>query len=209
MSAVEELATTKRMLMKLPNISMEEIQDISEQSIATAKLTVIATNETVQAVTELSTSIAQNLLNLLPEKLPLDNLRTDIQILSSQLDRNFQKQNHMLNEMIAFNLQGSNDKRQWQVLQQNFDNYSNQIDEIIRGRDSKYAELNAAMKDLFSKCLKATISLSDLEIKAIASVRKELEMPFDESNYRQIISEANSKMEASFGKFLNEVPESD
>lgn len=207
MAAAEQLVTTKLMLMKLPNISQEEMGRASAQGVATAKLTIVATNATVQAVTELSAAIAQALLTLLPEKLPLDNLRTDIQILSSQLDGSFQKQNQMLNEMTAYNLRGESDPRLWQTLQDNFDHYSAQINQIIQDRDSKYTELNRATKVLFVRCMEASISLSDLEIKAITCIRDELNMPFNESEYRNTIEENNTKMEAEFSKFLVRVPD--
>ena len=148
MTAAEQLVTRKSMLMKLPNISQEEMERSSAQVVTTAKLTVVATNETVQAVTELSAAIDQKLLALLPEKLPLDNLRTDIRILSNRLDKSFQKQNQMLNEMTAYNLRGDSDPRLWQALQNNSDRYSKQIDQFIQEQDSKYTELNRAMKEL-------------------------------------------------------------
>ncbi len=164
-------------------------------------------NTTVQAVNELSAAIAQRLLALLPEKLPLDNLRTDIQIISKQLDGCFQKQNQMLNEMTAYNLRGDSDPRLWQTLQNNFDHHSRQIDLFIEDRDSKYSELNRAMKELFVKCIEESISLSELEIKAIASIRDELNMPFNESEYRNTIMETNARMKAEFSKFLVRVPD--
>ena len=207
MAAAEQLVATKLMLMKLPNISQEEMERASAQGVATAKLTVVASNATVQAVTELSAAIAQKLLTLLPEKLPLDNLRTDIQILSNQLDGSFQKQNQMLNEMTAYNLRGDADARLWQTLQNNFEHYSAQIDQHIRDRDEKYTQLNRAMKELFVKCMEASISLSDLEIKAITCIRDELNMPFNESEYRNTIEANNTKMEAEFSKFLVRVPD--
>jgi len=113
----------------------------------------------------------------------------------------------MLNEMTAYNLRGDRDPRLWQALQDNFDHHSSQIDKFIQERDSKYTELNRAMKALFVKCMEASISLSNLEIKAITCIRKELNMPFNESEYRNTIEATNSKMEAEFSKFLVRVPD--
>ena len=207
LDATEQLVASKLLLMKLPNISQEEMSATAAQSVATAKLTVVASNETVQAVTELSASIGQKLLHLLPEKLPLETLRIDINILSSQIDSSLQKQNQMLNEMTAYNLRGDNDPRYWQALQDNFDQYSSRIDKFIRERDLKYIELNRTINQLFVKCMEESISLSELEIKAISCVRKELNMHFDEVKYRATISATNSKMEAEFSKFLMRVPD--
>lgn len=208
MAAAEQLMAMKVLLMKLPNASQEEIEELSTEGAATAKLTVVATNETVQAVTELSSSIAQKLLTLLPEKLPLDNLRSDIKIISSQLDGSFQKQNQMLNEMTAYNLRGDSDRHLWQALQDNFDHHSAQIEKMMAERDDKYTELNRGMKELFVRCLEASLSLSELELKAICCIREELNMPFDATEYRRTIEETNAQMKAEFSKFLVRVPDS-
>lgn len=207
MTVAERLVSSKLLLIKLHDVSQEEMGAIEAQSVETAKLTVIATNETVQAVTELSAAIAQKLLHLLPEKIPLDDLRTDIEILSSQLSGSFQKQNQMLNEMTAYNLRGDSDPRFWQKLQDNFDHYSSQINEFIEERDKKYTELHRKTKELFIKGMEASISLTELEIKAISCVRNELKMPFDENMYRKTIRDINTKMEAEFSKFLTRVSE--
>ncbi len=83
-------------------ITRRILERSSAHDIATEKLIVVAINDTVQTVTELSSTIAQKLLTLFPEKLPLDTFRIDIYILTSQLDGNFQKQNQVLNEMTAY-----------------------------------------------------------------------------------------------------------
>ncbi len=206
MEAAEQLALTKLMLMKLPNMNMEEFNSASAQTVATAKLAVVASSNTVQAVTELSAAIGERFLKLLPEKLPLESIKTDIQILSNQLDGSFQKQNQMLNEMTAYNLRGDNDPRFWQQLQKNFDHYSGQIDSYIKERDEKNIQLNQLMKEFVVKCMEATVSLSNLEVRAIRSIRAELNMPFDEAHYRETIEASNSKMELEFSKFLVKVP---
>jgi len=206
LNATETLVASKLLIMRIPSVTQQELEASAASGIATAKLTVVAKNETVQAVTELSASIGQRILQLLPEKLPIDNLNTDIQILSNSLEGSFQKQNQMLNEMTAFNLRGDSDQRLWKVLQNNFDHHSDQIDRIIKQRDAKYAELNNKLKYLFVKCMEASVSLSNLEIKAISSVREELGMPFDEEKYRATINATNAKMEAEFSKFLVKVP---
>lgn len=206
MEATEQLALTKLMLMKLPNMNMEEFNDTSATSVATAKLAVVATNATVQAVTELSTAIGEQFLRLLPEKLPLETLKTDIQILSNQLDGSFQKQNQMLNEMTAYNLRGDNDPRLWQALQDNFDHHTQQINSIIDERKQKYAHLNQLIKEFTVKCIEAAIGLSDLEVIAISNIRKELNMPFDEAHYRETINTTNAKLELEFSKFLVKIP---
>lgn len=207
MLSAEQLMEMKLMLVRLPNMSQEEMNKVSAQGMATAKLTVVAKSDTVQAVNDVTSAIAQKFLTLLPEKLPLDYLKSDIQILTAQLEGTFQKQNQMLNEMIAFNLRGDSDSRLWKVIQDNFNQYSAQIAELVKERELKSISLNSEMKGLMVKCIEAMVSITDLEIRAIACIRSELNMPFDEDKYRKTIEATNLKMREEFNKFLVSVPD--
>lgn len=206
LEASGQLVLSKMLITKLPVVSNDEMDSMQAQGVATAKLSIVATNETVQAVTKLSAAISQKILSLLPEKLPLDELKTSIQILSNELDRSFQKQNHMLNEMTAYNLRQDNNLELWKSLEQAFNYHSQQIDHIINERDQKYTEFNQLHKELLIKCIEATISLTEYEINAIEAIRNELEMPFDRNCYEQTVNETNTKMEAEFSKFLIKIP---
>ncbi len=151
MSAIEEINQLKILLCKLPHVSQKEIDSI--KGAALAKLTVIATNETVQAITEFSTAINVKILHLMPEKISLDNLRYNI---------------------------------------------------MEKDNDEKNAQLNKGTNELFIKGIKATISLTELEVTAISCIRKELNLPFNEAKYRNIVQKANKKWKPKSANFWSE-----
>lgn len=202
LEAVEELSKAKQLLMKLPSITTQEMDDVTNNGHAVTKLSVIAKNDTVQAVTEFSTAIAYNILSLLPDKLPLDNLKRSISLLTNQIDSNYQKQNQTLNEMTAFNTRGDTDARLWHSLQGNFEFQAQQTSQLKAELDSKHDVLNKTTMELFLKCLKAYIQLSDLEVTAIATIRNELNLTFNETEYRNTIEKANKKMQDEFNLFI-------
>ncbi len=197
MSAVEEINQLKILLCKLHNVSQKEMDSI--KGVAIAKLAVIATNETFQAITEFYAAIGVKILHLMPEKISLDNLRSDIQIISSQFERTIKKQDQTLNTMSTYN---KNDPAFWKKLQGDLDHYLSQMDKMVKDNDKKNAQLKKGIKELYIKGVEATISLTELEVRAISCVRKELNMPFDEDEYRNIVQNENEKMEAEISKVL-------
>ena len=203
MSAVEEINQLKMLLCKFPHVSQKEMDSIKGGALA--KLTVIATNETVQAITEFSAALNVKILHLIPEKIPLDKLRSEIQIISSQFERTIKKHDQTLNTMNTYN---ENDPTFWKKLQGDLDHYSSQIDKMAKDNNKKNAQLNKGIKELYIKGIEAVISLIELEVRAISCVRKELNLPFDEDEYRNIVQNADKKMEAEFSKFLVRIPDS-
>ena len=171
--AIDEIALSKKLISKLPNMSPEEISNIEVQGAATAKLIIIASNETVEAVSKLSASIGKYFLYILPKKIPIDNLKNKIKIISSHVDNNFQKQNIMLNEMTAFNMRKDTDFELWKIIQNNFKYHSDQIDKLLAESDDKSIQLNKLTKELVLECIDYLISIRDLEINVISSIRKE------------------------------------
>ena len=135
----------------------------------------------------------------MPEKISLDNLRSDIQIISSQFERTIKKQDQTLNTMSTYN---KNDPAFWKKLQGDLDHYLSQMDKMVKDNDKKNAQLKKGIKELYIKGVEATISLTELEVRAISCVRKELNMPFDEDEYRNIVQNENEKMEAEISKVL-------
>lgn len=207
MQAAEQLAQLKILLLKLPTLPQVQMDAMLEQNCtATSKITVIASDETVQTVSSLISAWGEKFLKLLPDRIPINNLNIDIQILSSNLEGCFQKQNQMLNEMTAFNLRSDTNRILWQKLQDNFDHHSKQIETLTEKREQKYALLNQATKELVIKCIESVISLTDLEIRAVKAIKKELKIEFNAESYRQNIEASNKKMVAELSKFLVKIP---
>ncbi len=206
LKASEEITLAKVLLMKLPSMEASEIESETGVGIEIAKIHIVGNNETVKAVSELHAYLSKSLLSIIPQCIPLSNLRTDIDILSNFIDSNSQKQNQLLNEMTAFNLRGDKDQEYWQRLQQNFEYHSNELDKNIQDRDKKYAELAQRQKEIMLKCLEVIVNMSDYEVEAIKCIRKELDLEFDVGGYRKSIESRNKEMEAEFSKFLVKIP---
>lgn len=205
MNAAEQLSIFKSILINLPIAPIEELGKMPNYDIAITKLSIVATNETVKAVTLLSTALLENFFHLLPERQLIDIANGNIKILSSQLEASFQKQHHLLNEMTAYNLRNDTNSQLWKKLQENFDFYSQEIEKAGEERDKEFAILNKLRMELLIKCLETTNNLSNLEIDALSSIRKELDMTFDKNEYENNIKSSNAKMQKELNNLFEKL----
>lgn len=205
MDAIEQFVAFKSMIINLSTTPIEEIGKIPKYDIAIAKLSIVATNETLQKVAHLSAALLENFFHLLPERQIIDSANGKIKILSSQIDASFQKQNHLLNEMTAYNLRNDTDNQLWKKLQENFDFNSQDINKMTKENDEEYNKLNKSVKELTIKCLKAVNNLADLEIETLSRIRKELEMPFDAKEYQKTIKSNNKKIQEEMNNLFTKL----
>lgn len=206
LKAAEEITLAKVLLMKIPNMEPSQLETEMDVAIELAKIHVVGNNETIQAVTDLHFFLGKSLFSILPQTMPLNDLRTSINILSNFIDSNSQKQNQILNEMTAFNLRGDNDKDFWNRLQKNFEYHSNEFKNSNEERDKKYAELAQLQKELLLNCVEISLEMSNYEVEAIRCMRTELELEFDIEEYKNNLLIRNKDMEAEFSKFLVKIP---
>lgn len=207
MAAAEQLTAMKLLIIRIANISPEEMSKVQAQCEAISKLNVVATNETVQAVTELTTALSKELLLLLPQKTPLDNLKVDIEASEDILRGYFQKQTQLLDEMTTKRINGNLDSTVESALQSNIDFYADQINKLITNKDEKYVQLLKLNKELLLSCAKTMGRLTKLEVKAISCIRKELELSFNSTEYQKLLDKTNSEMSVEFEKFLSQIPD--
>jgi len=107
--------------------------------------------------------------------------------------------------MKQYNLDGVNDQRKWDVLQRNFDFERHRIDETARKADSLASTLYPRQLQFMEECVAETIRLGRLLVPVIVSVRKELELPIDEAEYRKVAEEAVARQVESLREFMQKV----
>lgn len=199
LSTVEHLMRRRLLLVKIPSLSNEEMENLAtEGGSAVAKLSVVADNDTIKAVNKLSVAYTDKLFKLLPKRLPIENLRAEVKILTAQLDGNFQRQNRMLNEMVSFNKNGIGDPNIWREMKASFDNCVSQASSLRQSLSAKNEMLNREVALFSASCLSEAMALTDLEVTAVSCLRKELKLPFDEDEYRALTIESSNEVSTKY-----------
>lgn len=206
LEAAEAITANYLIINKLPNLMITDA-DISKQfsdsAVSISKVNVIGSDSTVKAVSELSTAISQKYLHLTAKRLPLVQRQQEINIQNGLLEKSAAERDRMLELMKEYNLQGSVDKRLWDVINNNFEFEKKRSDEYISKID-KLAKINGREQiQLALECLEASKEISGLFIPAINSVRKEMEIPFDEQAYRETLEKSWQSSQDSISEFIN------
>ncbi|GAA6154485.1 hypothetical protein NBRC116587_39080 [Pseudoteredinibacter isoporae] len=202
MNAIDFFVQRRRALITMPYMTIEEMKALPDKSSAAARVSVVAENRTLQAVNELSLAMAEKTLALMPEKEPIDGLMKDLDENMEQRKEIDRKLKNALNEIEAVSLK----EDEISVYRDRLDKYvENLRSEDVVLRDShaeKYRSLAKLAGSLSIKCVDAAISFQDLEIKAVSYMRSELNMPFNEDEYRSAIESTNEKIKQHHRDFL-------
>lgn len=170
-----------------------------------AKVHIIAKEETVRAVVNFSGELSATFLRLATRRFTLVAQKQQIEFLKSQVDGFNKEQARTLELMKQHNLDGLNDPRKWNTLQQNFDFEQHRIDQTLKERSALAAMLYPNQLKYIEDCMEETIRLGRLLTPVIFSVRKELELPLNEVEYRKVTEEAVAKQLESLKEFMQQL----
>lgn len=102
------------------------------------------------------------------------------------------------------NLAGVRDERQWAIIQDNFEFESKRAEELMKEQAQLQAEVSPAQLLLVQECVGDVAVLNRLLTPVLSSARKELELPFDENAYTQVLELSHRKQVEYFERFLQE-----
>ncbi len=206
--AIEAVSNNYLMLSKMSNLDLteNEISNIFSISAAsTSKINLIGTTETVKSVSTLSSILASTYLKLTAKRIKLIEKRDDIEILNNLINDSSKEKDRLLELMKEFNLQGSNDKRRWDVINDRYEYETKQTDKYISERDILSSENEIAIKAYAMECYKSLKAIGKPITEAIAAIRKEMDIPFDNEEYQKIMDESFTSGEVSLDEFFEEI----
>jgi hypothetical protein len=170
-----------------------------------AKTHVIASETTAKTIVTFSGELGATFLRLFASRMPLVGQKQEIDFLRNQIAAFAKERDRTLELMKQYNLDGVSDQRKWDVLQRNFDFERHRIDETARKADALASTLYPRQLQFMEECVEETMRLGRLLVPIIVSVRKELELPIDEAEYRKVAEEAVARQVESLREFMQKV----
>ena len=174
-------------------------------AVAAHQMSLIASTETVNAINELMTGFIESFLKLSCELIPLQNIRTDINILNQTYENYSANVQRLLREMEERNISGKTDHKSWNAITKSFDFNQSECKKISDERSLKWSELNQLALKFFKATINESKSISMLTIPALVGIRKELDLETDEEEYRDQLKKQSKKMNLSFDLFLKKL----
>jgi hypothetical protein len=104
--------------------------------------------------------------------------------------------------MKQSNLDGLHDQPRWDALRRSFENVQRSGEEARQQADILDTELRAKHFEYMEECYGEAIRVGRILTPALISIRKELDLPIDEAEFRRISEEAIVKQIESLKEFI-------
>ena len=169
------------------------------------KVHIIANEETVKAVLNFSIELNAAFLRLSMKRFQLVVQKQRIDSLRAQCDISLQNNARTLELIKQYNIEGLADQRKWAVLQDSFKFEEAHGDKLRQEADTLHASLIPQQLQFSEEVSSETIPLGRLLTPPLFSIRKELDLPIDETEFRKIFEEANIKVAEDLKKFMRDL----
>lgn len=203
--AAEAISKAYYILMELPQANFQSDSwkaDVNSISNALAKIHVVGSDETVNSATQFSAAFSKILLELTPNKIPLEQLKVNLNILSNLINMSSKERDRSVALMKEFNLKGLTDQRLWDTIQHNYDFESQQVSKYIQEQSELFKKYNDLLMELTINCYQRCIELGYLVVPALCAIRAEMDFPFNIELYRKLVEEKRAEMENSMLTFI-------
>jgi hypothetical protein len=169
------------------------------------KVHIIATEETVRAVSNFSIELNAAFLRLSVKRFQLVAQKQQIESLRAQFDISNKENSRTLELQKQYNIEGLVDPRKWDVLQRNFEFERARGERVRQEADILNASLIPRQLQFLEEVCNETIRLGRLLTPPLFSIRKELELPIDETEFHRISEEATTKQVESLKAFMRDL----
>lgn len=191
------------------NTSHTELSAAYQDDVAKiAKIQVVGTDKTVQAVAAFSNEFTSIYMELSFARMDLDSRQQRIQVLDRFSEKASAELDRYIELMKQLNLQGSTDRRLWEVLNQNVEFVRKQQEGYSQQRTALAVEQGKEHLAVIRSFLNQNHRLVALIPAAVFAVRDELELPLDREEYMRSFNESLERNKATLESFLDKIQQS-
>lgn len=205
LSAAEALAAGMNSIGRFANFEIPNDQVTKpyiEKAPAISKVHVIARTETILPLAQFTSGLGALYMELFARRHELLREKNALTLVDDQIAQ-FGKERDRILEMIKqHNIEGIVDQRRWDVLQGNFDFEQKRINDGLAHRAQLAAALQPKHLEFMRECLSRARELGVMLIPVLTAVRIELELPLDESAYRQAMVDSYAQQQQAIDGFI-------
>ncbi|MCP3940110.1 MAG: chromosome segregation ATPase [Desulfobacteraceae bacterium] len=208
MDAVDAITRSQNIITTFSNLNIPEEQitsSLSEDAGKIAKVQIVGSKETVNAVTTFMGEIGIACLNLMLERNVLMERKNSIHISGNLRDKYQNEVERYIAIMKNLNLSGNRDPGTWDYVNKSFKFESEQRDKHNEQINTLSKIQNKEHIDYVRKCMCAFFEISTFLPKAVFSVRSELDLEISKEDYLDIFNKNIEKSKSIFEEFLGKV----
>jgi hypothetical protein len=155
-------------------------------------------------VSELGTAY----LRLIARRIPLLAQQKRIAFLKEQIDIYAKEGGRIFELMKQHHISGDNDSRKWDILLNNCDLELEEFNAASKKHNDLTYSLYLEQLRLMEECIEETTKLSPLIVPVLTEIRKEIEMPLDETSLAELIEESIEHQKSAVAVFIEQAKSS-
>lgn len=208
LQAVEALTRTQNVVGTLSNLNTDE-QKITagmvNDSGLIAKVQIVGSERTVKAVTTIMASIGTAIIELMLQRGVLVDRKNTIEMLEGFHSKAQSEIERYIAIMKNLNLEGNQDKRLWDTINNSIqfetkqrDEYSQEISELWETQNKEHLEFT-------QNCMNRFFEITSLLPDAVLAVREELNLPISNDAYLDIFNANIEQGKKVFRDFFEKI----
>lgn len=211
LQAVEALTRFQNVIATLSNLNIDQQKiaaAMANDSGLIAKVQIVGSERTVKAVTTIMASIGTASMDLMLQRSLLVSRKTTIDVLEEYCSKKECEIDRYIEIMKNLNLEGNQDKRVWDTINNSIqfetrqrDEYSQKIGELWEIQKKEHLAFT-------QNCMNKFFETSSLLPDAVLAVRDELNFPISNDAYFNIFNANIDKARKVFGDFLEKISNS-
>jgi hypothetical protein len=184
-------------------VSQQELwQSYFEKSPAIGKVTIVGRDETIKAMANFSSELTGAFFRLEAKRSDLDISWKRFSVLEENINLATKEQDRLRAIMDEYRAEGHEGKPKWNLVQKKYDAEKHKIERLTAEQES--IQFYPALMSMIEKSMEEIAMLDRLLPGLIRLMREELELPFDEENYRRIVEENHRKQAEFLQAFMQE-----
>lgn len=188
LSAIEEFSKAGNYLSSLPmgDIGSKNIsQDLQGFFVAAAKLSLVATPRTQQAVDALGIEYSKLIFTVIQRVQPLQEISDSIKLNTRLYDQMMEDVRRVLGEITRFNEAGRTETHIFSALQSSFEFFSSQAKSFKEERGAEHDKFCALHEVFNNEMFRDMKPVARLQVEVMISVRNDLGIETDEAKMRE------------------------
>ncbi|ELV8719563.1 chromosome partitioning protein ParA [Vibrio parahaemolyticus] len=206
LDSVEALSKYQGALAVMSNLDIpnQVIADAFSASAAQiAKMNMVGTEKTVRSLTNFTGEVGAAYMSLFLERGGLISRKSHIEFLETYNKKHNDEIERCLTIMKNMNLEGITDNGAWDRVNKAFENECKSRDQFVSEININWAVQNEEHLKFTERCMSEFFRVNDLTPHLLLSVRDELELELNETEYLEIHSESTKKGKEVFESFMN------
>jgi hypothetical protein len=206
MAAMEAISAGMTAVGKFAELSLTEQelwQPYYEKSPAIGKVLIVGRDDTIKAMANFNSELTGTFLRLSAKRSRLDMIWKRFSTLEENIQTASREQDRLRAIMDEYRAEGVEDEEKWNYVKVKFQAEQQKIDRLTAEQEEM--QFTPVLLDLIQQSMEETKKLDLLLPGLIKLMREELELSFDEENYRRILEETHNRQSDYFRSFITDV----